>query len=130
VLNMRRISLLSSVAAFGVMSVALADMSGLVGNTLVEYDRQNPNLVIKVQLHADGSYQSWVTDGLATVTTNGTWKEQDGKLCYSQTSKPIPGRPTYFCAKAMDGKKVGDTWLRRDDDYGRWYKGRVVAGSN
>jgi hypothetical protein len=112
------------------VSVALADMSGLVGNTLVEYDRQNHEIVIKVQLHADGSYQSWVGDGLTTVTTTGTWKEQDGKLCYTQTSKPIRGRPTYFCAKGMNGKKVGDTWLRRDDDYGRMYTGTVVAGTN
>ena len=58
------------------------------------------------------------------------WKEQDGKLCYTQTSKPIPGRPTYFCAKGMDGKKVGDTWIERGWSDGRWYKGRVVAGSN
>ncbi len=128
--NTLRFSLVSGGAALGVVSVALADVSGLVGNTIVEYDRQIPEIVIKVQLHADGSYQSWVSGGLTTITTNGTWKEQDGKLCYTQTSKPIPGRPTYFCAKGMDGKKVGDSWLRRDDDYGRWYKGRVVAGSN
>jgi hypothetical protein len=125
-----RVSVLSGAAALGVVSVALADMSGLVGNTLVEYDRQSPEIVIKARLHADGSYQSWVSDGLTTITTQGTWKEQDGKLCYTQTSKPIPGRPTYFCAKGMDGKKVGDTWLRRDNDYGRMYKGRVVAGTN
>jgi hypothetical protein len=124
-----RSALLSGAAALGVASVAMADMSGLVGNTLVEYDRQNPELVIKVQLHADGSYQSWVSAGFKALMMTGTWKEQDGKLCYTQTSNPIPGRPTYFCAKGMDGKKVGDTWLRRDDDYGRWYKGRVVAGS-
>jgi hypothetical protein len=124
------VSLLSGAAALGVVSVALADVSGLVGNTLVEYDRQNHEIVIKTQLHADGSYQSWISAGPATITTNGTWKELDGKLCYTQTSKPIPGRPTYFCAKGMDGRKVGDTWLRRDDDYGRWYKGRVVAGFN
>jgi hypothetical protein len=127
-LSTLRLSVLGGAAALGVVSVAVADMSGLVGNTLVEYDRQNPEIVIKVQLYADGSYQSWVSAGFKPITTQGTWKEQDGKLCYTQTSKPIPGRPTYFCAKGMDGKKVGDTWLRRDDDYGRWYKGRVVAG--
>jgi hypothetical protein len=33
-LNMRRISLLTGAAALGAVSVALADMSGLVGNTL------------------------------------------------------------------------------------------------
>jgi hypothetical protein len=30
----------------------------------------------------------------------------------------------------FDGKKVGDTWLRRDEDDGRMYMGRVVAGLN
>lgn len=124
-----RISVLSGAAALGVASVALADVSGLFGNTLVEYDRQNPEIVVKVQLYADGTYQTWVSAGFKPITTTGTWKEQDGKLCYTQTSKPIPGRPTYFCAKGMVGRKVGDTWIERGWDDGRWYKGPVVAGS-
>jgi hypothetical protein len=128
-LNPLRISLLSGAAALGVVSVALADVSGLFGNTSVLYDRQNPEFVVKVQLHADGTYQTWVSAGFKPITTMGTWMERDGKLCYIQTSKPIPGTPTYFCAKGMGGRKVGDTWLERWDD-GRMFKGRVVAGSN
>jgi hypothetical protein len=128
-LNTLRISLLSGAAAFGVASVALADVSGLFGNTAVLYDRQNPEFVVKVQLHADGTYQTWASAGFKAITTTGTWKEQDDKVCYTQTSKPIPGTPTYFCAKGGGGRKVGDTWLERWDD-GRMFKGRVVAGSN
>lgn len=128
-LNTLGISILSGAAALGLAAVAVADVSGLIGNTVVLHDRQNPEIVIKTQLNADGSYQTSVSDGLNTVTTSGTWMEQDGKLCYTQTSKPIPGRPTYFCAKGMDSRKVGDTWLERWND-GRMYKGKVTPGSN
>ena len=128
-LNTLRICLLSGGAALVMVSVALAEVSGLFGNTCVLYDRQNPEFVVKVQLHADGTYQTGVSGGFKTLTTTGTWKEQDGKLCYRQASKPIPGTPTYFCAKGMGGRKVGDTWLERWDD-GRMFKGRVEAGSN
>ena len=128
--NTHRISLLGGAAALAVASLALADVSGLIGNTVVEYDRQNPEIVIKTQLHADGTYQTSISAGFKPITTTGTWKEQVGKLCYTQTSTPIPGYPTHFCAKGMDGRKVGDTWIERGWADGRWYKGRVVAGSN
>jgi len=104
-------------------------VSGLIGNTVVEYDRHNPEVMVKVQLHADGTYQTWVSGGFKTITTTGTWNEQHGKLCYTLTSRPIPGYPTHSCAHDMDRKKVGDTWIERWED-GREYKGRVVAGSN
>jgi hypothetical protein len=128
-LSTHRFSVLVGATALGVASVALADVSGLFGNTVVEYDRQNPQFVVKVQLYADGTYQSSASVGFKTITTTGTWKEQDGKLCYTQTSTPTPGTPTYFCAKGGDGMKVGDTWIERWPD-GRMFKARVVAGSN
>ena len=128
-LDTLRICLLSGAATLGVASVALADVSGLFGNTIVEYDRQNPEFVVKGQLYSDGTYQTWTSGGFRTITTTGTWKEQDGKLCYTQTSPPIPGRPIHFCIHDMDGKKVGDTWIDRWEDGGT-YKSRVVAGSN
>ena len=109
--------------------IAHADVSGLIGNTVVEYDRQNPEFVVKVQLYADGTYQTRVSGGFKTIMTTGTWKEQDGKLCYTQTSKPIPGNPTHSCAHDMDGKKVGDTWVEQWPN-GRMFKAQVVAGSN
>ena len=124
-----RISLLSGAIALGAASVALADVSGLFGNTVVEYDRHNPEFVVKVRIYPDGTYQAWTSAGFNTITTQGTWKEQDGKLCYTQTSKPTPGNPTYFCARGDAGRKVGDTWIERWPD-GRIFKGRVVAGSN
>ncbi|HEY6456952.1 MAG TPA: hypothetical protein VIY90_16890 [Steroidobacteraceae bacterium] len=85
-------------------SIAHADVSGLIGNTVVEYDRQSPQFVVKVQLYADGTYQSSASGGFKTTMTTGTWKEQDGM-------------------------KVGDTWIEQWPD-GRMFKGRVVAGSN
>jgi hypothetical protein len=127
-MNTLRVSILTAAAALGLVSVALADVSGLFGNTIVEYDRHNPEFVVKVQIYADGTYKTWTTNGFKTVTTTGTWKEQDGKLCYTQSSNPIPGTPTYFCAKGAGGGKVGDTWLERWPD-GRMFKGRVVAES-
>jgi hypothetical protein len=46
------------------------------------------------------------------------WKEQDGKPCYTQTSKPIPGRLTYFCAKGVPITLSSPDWelemLRRN----------------
>ena len=39
-LNTLRISLLTGAAALAMVSVAVADVSGLIGNTVVEYDRQ------------------------------------------------------------------------------------------
>jgi hypothetical protein len=109
--------------------IAHADVSGLIGNTVVEYDRQNPAFVVKVQLYADGTYRTWVSVGFKPITTTGTWREQGGKLCYTQSSKPIPGTPTYFCAHGMDGKNVGDTWIERWPD-GRMFKAQVLAGSS
>src|ERR1700733_13412804 len=136
-LSVHRFSVLVGATALGVAASLLAacasvpqrsdqliahvDVSGLIGNTIVEYDRRNPEFVVKGQLYADGTYKTWVSGGFKTITTTGTWNEQDGKLCYTQSSKPIPGTPTYFCAHDMDGKKVGDTWIERWPD-GRMFK--------
>jgi hypothetical protein len=125
-LNSLRVSLLSGAVSLVVVSLAVADISGLIGNTKLHYDRQHPEIVVKIQLNADGSFQALVD---RNTTAAGTWREQDGKLCYTITSKQPAGRPNHVCARGMDGKKVGDTWIERWDD-GRWYKGRVVAGLN
>ena len=109
--------------------IAQEDVPGLIGNTIVEYDRQNPEFVVKVQLHADGTYRSSAGSGFKPVTTAGSWQEEDGKLCYTQTSTPIPGNPSHSCAPDMDGKKVGDTWIERWPN-GRTFKAEVIAGSN
>jgi hypothetical protein len=123
--NKLRICILTA-AALAITEVAVADVSGLIGNTILHSDRQHPESVVKIQLNADGSFQALMNGG---ITAMGTWAEQDGKLCYTIVSKQPPGRPKHFCARGMDGKKVGDTWIERWDD-GRWYKSQVVAGSN
>jgi hypothetical protein len=96
-----------AVAALAVGGVAWADMSGLVGNTVVLSGANN--FSVKVQLHSDGTYQTTTAQG----TVKGTWKADGTKLCYSQTDPaPAAGRPNPFCVDGMDGKKVGDTWTQ------------------
>ncbi len=88
---------------------AWADMSGLVGNTVVA---NTPNGAIKIQLHADGSYQTVLPNGSGA---SGTWSEDaNGGLCYKQTNPAPPAdRPNPFCAPGMSGKKVGDSWSQQ-----------------
>jgi hypothetical protein len=97
-----------------------SDVSGLIGNTVVMVGN---GIDIRVKLHADGTYDQ---DDVNGFPTKGTWKEENGELCYTPT-KPLPGNPTYFCAKHMDGKQVGDRWAERWPD-GRTFRGQVVAG--
>ena len=112
----------------GDRTTAHADLSGLFGNTIVEYNRQNPEYMVKVEVFADGTYQASTSSGFKPVTTTGTWKEQDGKVCFTRTSKPLPGSPIYHCVPGGANLKVGDTWIERWPD-GRTFKGRVVAGT-
>jgi hypothetical protein len=97
-------------------------MSGMVGNTIVlsgDNDQQ-----IKVQLHADGTYQTT----LGGQAMKGTWKDKDGQLCYTQTDPaPQEGQPAEFCAQGMNGRKVGDAWTQPGPG-GATMKGQVVAG--
>ncbi len=101
-----RALLLGAAGALAISGAAWADMSGLVGNSIVV---NTPNGAIKVQLHADGSYQ---TIGPKGPIGGGTWSEDsNGGLCYNQTSPaPAAGAPNPFCAPGMSGKKVGDSW--------------------
>ena len=100
--------LIGAAAALALAGSAWADMSGLVGNSIAI---NTPNGVIKVQLHADGTYQ---TVGANGPVGSGTWSEDaNGGLCYSQTTPAPPaGRPNPFCAPGMSGKKVGDSWTQ------------------
>ncbi len=83
------------------------------------------NSTIKVQLHADGTYQTAMSSG---PVVKGTWKADGGQLCYSQTDPPAAaGRPNPFCVQGMDGKKVGDSWTQPGPG-GASMKGAVVAG--
>jgi hypothetical protein len=117
-----RTLVIGAAAAMALAGVAHADMSGLVGNTIL-IDGV-PGGPIKIQLKGDGTYQT--VSGAGTV--KGTWKADGGKLCYTQTDPAPPaGRPNPFCAEGMDGKKVGDTWTIPGQN-GASMKGSVAAG--
>ena len=116
------LGLLAGAAALALAGAAQADMSGMVGNTIVLAG--DNNLQIKVQLHADGTYQT----SLGGATMKGTWKDKDGQLCYTQLDPaPQQGQPAEFCAQGMSGRKVGDTWTQPGPG-GASMKGSVVAG--
>ncbi len=107
-----RVCLVGAMAALALSGTAWADMSGLVGNTIAV---NTPGGVIKVQLHADGAYQTLGPNG---PIGGGTWSEDaNGGLCYNQsTPAPAPGQPNPFCVPGMSGKKVGDTWTQSGQD--------------
>ena len=120
-MNSLRMMVIASAAALLCAGVAQADMSGLVGNTVV---LTTPGGAIKVQLHADGTYQTTTPGGV----DKGTWKADGGQLCYTQTDpKPPAERPNPFCVQGMDGKKVGDTWTQPGQG-GASMSGTVQAG--
>ncbi len=117
-----RAFLIGAAGAMALGGAALADMSGLVGNTI---EITTPNGVIKVQLHADMTYQTTLPNG---STIKGTWADQGGQLCYTQTDPPPQaGAPSPFCAPGMDGKKVGDSWTMSGPN-GASMTQQVVAG--
>jgi hypothetical protein len=117
-----RVLSLAAVAALALAGAAHADMSGMVGNTIVLTGANNTT--IKVQLHADGTYQTAIGGG---PTIKGTWKDNNGQLCYHQTDPaPAAGQPGDFCAPGMNGRKVGDTWTQQGP--GGQMNGSVVAG--
>ncbi len=122
-LNSVRIGLLAAAASLAVAGVAQADMSGMVGNTIMLTG--DNNMQIKVQLHADGTYQTAIGGG---PTIKGTWKDKGGQLCYTQIDPaPQAGQAAEFCAQGMDGRKVGDTWTQPGPG-GASMKGSVAAG--
>jgi hypothetical protein len=116
--------LIGAAAGLALAGVAHADMSGLVGNTILI--NGPPGGPIKIQLKSDGTYQTVSAAG----TAKGTWKADGDKLCYTQTDPAPPaGRPNPFCAQGMDGKKVGDTWtVPGGPNGGPAMNGSVVAG--
>ena len=123
--NSVRFGLVLAAAVLGLAGgAAQADMSGMVGNTIVLSG--DNNMQIKVQLHADGTYQTAISGG---PTMKGTWKDKDGQLCYTQTDPaPQQGQPAEFCAAGMNGHKVGDTWTQAGPGGSGGLKGAVVAG--
>ena len=98
---------LAALAGIVAAGSASADMSGLVGNTVV--GSTPDKLTRRIQLHADGSYRISVSDG--SVST-GTWTSDGAKLCYTRISPPpAAGAPNPLCVDGLDGHKVDDSWM-------------------
>jgi hypothetical protein len=89
ILNEGRFSILVG-AALGFACAAYADVSGLIGNTCILFGNVGSVFSeVRVKLHADGTYEQQTRPG---GTTRGIWKEENGKLCYTQSDpKPRPG---------------------------------------
>ena len=105
--EMIRLGLLAGAATLGLAGPALADMSGLVGNTVVG-TTPGDGLTRRIQLHADGTYRIAVSDGSAST---GTWSVQGARLCYLAVDpKPAAGAPNPLCVEGLDGHKPGDAW--------------------
>ncbi len=98
---------LTMVAALALTAgAAQADMSGLVGNTVI--GTTTDGLTRRIQLRADGGYRITVSDG--SVST-GTWTEDGDKLCYNRIDpKPAAGDQNPLCVQGLAGHKVGDIW--------------------
>jgi hypothetical protein len=97
---------LGVIAALAAAGAARADMSGLVGATVV--GSTPDGLTRKIMLRADGGYRITVSDGSYSA---GTWKADGTKLCYTRLDpKPGPNDRNPFCVEGLDGHKVGDTW--------------------
>jgi hypothetical protein len=98
--------LIGVIATLAVASVAHADMSGLVGNTVI--GSTPDGLTRRVQLRADGSYLITVSDG---SSSKGTWKADEARLCYTRIDPPpAAGGQNPLCVEGFDGHKVGDKW--------------------
>ncbi len=99
-------SLLAAFGALALAGAAHADMSGMVGNTMIVTTPDGGT--IRVQMHADGSYQAAVANG---PTNKGTWAAQGAQLCYTQVDPaPTADQPQPICVPGMDGHKAGDSW--------------------
>jgi hypothetical protein len=107
-----------------VATAARADVSGLVGNTVVG-TTPGDGLTRRIQLHADGTYRIVVSDGSAS---SGTWSLDGVKLCYfALDPKPAAGAPNPLCVEGMDGHKLGDAWTTTGH-HGLQMKMTVVKG--
>jgi hypothetical protein len=118
---MMRIAIAAAVLAAA--SPAMADMSGLVGNTVFG---QSPDGVVRqIWLDADGGYRISLSDGQVST---GRWSEKDGRLCYDRLQPPPgPGAPNPLCVEGFDGHGPGDRWEAPWRD-GKTLKMWVVKG--
>lgn len=106
-------------ALLGSSSPALADMSGLVGDTVIA---ESPNGVVRrIELRADGAYRISLSDGQVAT---GRWSEKAGRLCYDRIDPPPgPGAANPLCVDGFDGHRPGDRWRAP------WREGRTLKMS-
>jgi len=82
---------------------ASADMSGLVGNTIVA--NYSDGSVTKVHPTADGTF----TIERAGGTFHGTWKDDGQQVCYQESDPSVKA----VCSPSTP-RKVGDSWSVTD----------------
>jgi hypothetical protein len=116
-------ALMAGLALALVASAAGADMSGLVGNTVI--GSTPDGLTRRIQLHADGTYRITVSDGSMST---GTWSAKASKLCYLRIDpKPGPNDSNPLCVDGFDNHKLGDAWTTTGH-HGLLMKMTVVRG--
>ena len=106
-----------------VASAAMADVSGLVGNTVVgTFPDGN---TVKVHMKADGTFDQTMGGQAAS----GTYAIDPAKgVCMTQTTPAPPADAQPMCVPSLDGKKVGDSWDLPGPKEGTTVKVTVVAG--
>jgi len=96
---------------------ASADMSGLVGNTIVA--NYSDGSVTKVRPAADGTFTIERSGG----SFHGTWKDDGQQVCYQESDPSIKA----VCSPSTP-RKVGDSWSVTDPN-GVTVTVKIVAGS-
>src|SRR3954470_11524809 len=100
------VSVAAGAALFLVSTAALADVSGLVGNTVVGTFPDGKT--IKVHIKAGGAFDNVMPDGSAA---SGTFTDDAKGVCFTQTTPPPPaGMEAPNCVATLSGKKLGDNW--------------------
>ena len=96
---------------------ASADMSGLVGNTIVA--NYSDGSVTKVHPAADGTFTIQRPGG----TFHGTWKDDGQQVCYQESDPSVKA----VCSPSTP-RKVGDSWSVTDPN-GVTVTVTIAAGS-
>ncbi len=103
-----KIGLLAAAATVLAGSAAMADMSGMTGNTVV--CTYPDGKATHVYPEAGGGYSVVTPDG---KSVKGTWADDGTNVCYTQTDPPFgPGEKPVCNSSAP--KKVGDSWSVTD----------------
>lgn len=111
-------------ALFLASTAAMADVSGLVGNTVVGTFPDGKTM--KVHVKADGSFSNVMPDGSAV---SGTYTDDAKGVCFTQTTPPPEaGMAGPNCVATLSGKKVGDAWEVPGPASGTVVKVTVVPG--